>query len=454
MATMKPVVILGAGPAGLTAAWELVNAGREVIVWEADASYVGGIARTVPAEGFRFDPAGQLFFSKAPEVNEFWSLHLPKDLRPCPTSARVVLPDASLELPLTSRQAVLNLGLLDASKVFLNRMLGGGKAAGAEENFAQWLINRHGPRLYELIFKDYYHKVAGLPCEEISPEMSDYHLKTFVSTISGGLYPRLGPGQMWEAVGNHVLEKGGGVFLDRHVQTIHWDETGATHVTGTNSAGEFFQQEASHILSTIPLRKLMLMLDPPAPKEVANAARALKYRELLTVCLIVGRATVFPETMLHIVDPGLRVANIQNFKNWSPDLVRDPKVTALGFQYFCNEDENFWLASDHDLAQIAIREASELGLAREAEIKDAFVVRTSKALPVYDLAYQTNLYAIKQWVGLFANLQPIGRNGLHAANQQDYAMMTAMLAVKNIQGGGFDCWRVDADARYPVKKKA
>jgi protoporphyrinogen oxidase len=315
------------------------------------------------------------------------------------------------------------------------------------------LTNRYGRRLYEILFKAYYEKIIGLPCDQISASLAERHFKPVAEGKPHFHYPRLGPGQMWESVANRVLERNNGIFLDRKVQTVHWDETGVTHITGTNGAGEFFQLEGSHFLSSLPLRELLLSLDPPPPKEVAEAARSLRYRDLITVCLIVNRETIFPERTLAINDPVVKVANIQNYKNWSADMVADATTTSLGMEYFCFEGDNTWNATDYDLAQLAIREAAQLGLIKESEIKDAFVVRMPKAYPIYNQSYQHHLEVIKQWVGLFANLQPLGRNGLHFYNNQDHSMMTAMLAVRNIQGGSFDCWKVDADAQYPSGSK-
>jgi protoporphyrinogen oxidase len=262
-------------------------------------------------------------------------------------------------------------------------------------------------------------------------------------------YPKLGPGQMWEAAANKVLEKLAPIFLDRKVQTIHWDETGVTHVTGTNRAGEFFQQEGTNFLSSLPLKDLMLSLDPPPPKEVAEAARSLTHRAIVTVCLIINREKVFPDTWIYVPDPAVKVARVQNYKNWSAAMVPDPKLTSLGCEYYCNEGDITWNGTDYDLAQLAIREVVQIGLVKEAEIKDAFVVRMPRALPVHTEATKQNLKTIRDWVSLFANLQPLGRNGLHCEANQDHAMMTAMLAVKNIQGGDFDCWKVTPDAQYP-----
>jgi protoporphyrinogen oxidase len=453
MPTVKPVVIMGAGPAGLTAAWELVRSGREVVVWEADPSYVGGLSRTVQAEGYRFDIGGHLFYSASPEVNEFWRKVLPDDFVQMSVVQRMIFQGKSFDLPFNARKDGFKLGFLEGFKGRLGFSGARGKAGAPEENLEQWLINRHGKKRYELLFKSYYEKILGLPAAEISASLAERLFKPPPDGKKTFPYPRHGPGQLWESTANRVLERANGIFLDRKVQTVHWDETGVTHITGTNRAGEFYQQEGSNFLSSLPLAELLLALDPPPPKEVAAAARALRHRELVTVCVIVNRELVFPETTIEIHDATVKVANIHNYKNWSAEMVSDADTTSLGMDYYCFQGDNTWNATDYDLAQLAIREVTQLGLVREAEVKDAFVVRTLKALPLYDLACQYHLEVIKQWISLFANLQPLGRNGLHVFNYQDHSMVTAMLAVRNIQGGEFDCWRVDADAKYPDSSK-
>ena len=467
MPTAKPIVIMGAGPAGLTAAWELVRAGRDVVVWEADSSYVGGLSRTVQAEDFRFDIGGHAFFSKSEEINEVWRQIMPENFVECPALSRVRFRGKFFNYPPEIMNVFLNLGLFETIAVlgsYFNARL---KPIKPELSFAQWATNRFGKRFFEAFFKSYIEKIWGIPCDELSAGWGEQRLqglslreviKTALKGRKGAaskkanrnfLYPRLGAGQMWETAANKILEKGGGVFLDRRVQTIHWDETGVTHVTGINRAGEFFQQEGSHFLSSIPLRELLLSLDPPPPKAVADAARALRYRDFITVCLIVNREKVFPDTWIYVQDPGVKVGRVQNYKNWSAAMVPDAKVTSLGMEYFCFEGDNLWNATDYDVAHLAIREAAQVGLIRTAEVKDAFVVRMPKAYPIYDLHYQDHLKVIKEWVGQFANLQPVGRNGMHYDNGQDHSMMTAMLAARNIQGGAYDCWKVTNDAEYP-----
>jgi protoporphyrinogen oxidase len=464
MPSAKPIVIMGAGPAGLTAAWELVRAGRlDLVIWEADSSYVGGISRTVQAEGYRIDVGGHLFSSKAQEVNEIWRQIMPDDFAECPNLSRIIYNGKFFNNPLEAANVFRNLGPMETMKILWSYFQSSRKPIQPEVSYTEWVTNRFGRRLFEAFFQSYTEKVWGVSCDQISADWAAHFFKglslreVYAAAFNGGkastppgqfFYPRFGPGQMWETAANKILEKGAAIFLDRKVQTIHWDETGVTHITGTNRAGEFFQQEGSHFLSSIPLRELMLAFDPPPPKEVTAAARALRYRDFITVCLIVGREHVFPDSWLYIHDPALKVGRVQNFKNWSAGMVPDPKFTSLGMEYFCFENDNLWTATDYDLAQLAIREAEQLGLIKASEIKDAFVVRMPKAFPIYDLPYLEHLKTIKAWVGLFYNLQPLGRNGLHNDNHQDHSMMTALLAVRNIQGASYDCWKVNADAEY------
>ena len=463
----KPIVIMGAGPAGLTAAWELIRSGQEVVVWEADPSYVGGISRTVQAEGFRFDIGGHRFFSKSQEVNEVWRQIMPDDFIDCPRLSRIFYKGKFFNYPLEAMESFIKLGPVTSFLCLLSYFQARLKPIKPEVTFAQWVTNRFGKRLFNMFFKTYTEKVWGLSCDEISADWAAQRIKglnlweAVVSAFKGKkasptaktlirtfFYPRLGPGQMWETATEKICAAGGKVLLDRKVQTIHWDETGVTHVTGTNQQGEFFQQEGSHFLSSIPLQELMLSLDPPPPKNVIAAAKALRYRDFVTVCLVVDRADVFPDTWIYIHDPSVKVGRVQNYKNWSMAMVPDPALTSLGMEYFCFEGDGTWASTDHDLAQLAIREAEQIGLIKRAEVKDAFVVRMPKAYPIYDQDYHKHVNTIREWVSLFANLQPVGRNGMHHYNNQDHSMMTAILAARNIQGGHYDCWAVNTDAEY------
>jgi len=463
----KPIVIMGAGPAGLTAAWELVKARREVVVWEADPNYVGGISRTVQANGFRFDIGGHRFFSKSEEVNEVWREIMPDDFVDCPRLSRIYYRKKFFSYPLEAVDSFLKLGPFQTLWIILSYIHARAHPIRPETTFAQWVTNRFGKRLFDMFFKSYTEKVWGISCDEISADWAAQRIKglslreavlsafqgkkaapTAKTLIRNFFYPRLGPGQMWETAANKIFQHGGWIFLDRKVKTIHWNETGVTHITGTDRNGKFYQQEGSSFISSIPLQELMLALDPPPPKEVVAAAKALRYRDFITVCLVVNRADVFPDTWIYIHDPTVKVGRVQNYKNWSAAMVPDPKLTSLGMEYFCFEGDGLWTSTEHDLAQLAIREAVQIGLIRESEVKDAFVVRMPKAYPIYDQDYQKHVQTIREWVSMFGNLQPVGRNGMHHYNNQDHSMMTAMLAAKNIQGGDYDCWQVNTEAEY------
>lgn len=463
----KPIVIMGAGPAGLTAAWELNRAGQEVVVWEADPSYVGGISRTVQANGFRFDIGGHRFFSKSEEVNEVWRQIMPDDFIDCPRLSRIYYRGKFFNYPLEAMDSFFKLGAMETFGILLSYAKARLKPILPEVTFAQWVTNRFGEKLFNMFFKSYTEKVWGISCDEISADWAAQRIKglslreavisafkgkkaapTAKTLIRNFFYPRLGPGQMWETAAEKIMAAGGKVLLDRKVKTIHWDETGVTHVTGTDSSGEFYQQEGSHFLSSIPLQELMLVLDPPPPKDVVKAAKSLRYRDFVTVCLVVNRADVFADTWIYIHDPSVKVGRVQNYKNWSIAMVPDPALTSLGMEYFCFEGDGIWASTDYDLAQLAIKEAVQIGLIQASEVQDAFVVRMPKAYPIYDQEYHEHVKVIREWVCQFANLQPMGRNGMHHYNNQDHSMMTAMLAARNVLGGHYDCWQVNTEAEY------
>jgi protoporphyrinogen oxidase len=400
-------------------------------------------------------------------VNEVWRQIMPDDFIDCPRLSRIYYKGKFFNYPLEAMDAFFKLGPAETMRVVLSYIQARFHPIKPEVNFTQWVTNRFGKRLFEMFFKSYTEKVWGISCDEISADWAAQRIKglslreaifsafkgkkakpTAKTLIRNFFYPRLGPGQMWETAANKIMAQGAQVLLDRKVKTIHWDETGVTHITGINQQGEFFQQEGSSFISSIPLQELMLSLDPPPPPDVMAAARALRYRDFLTVCLVVDRADVFPDTWIYIHDPSVKVGRVQNYKNWSAAMVPDPKLTSLGMEYFCFEGDNLWNDTDYNLARLAIREAAEIGLVTEAEVKDAFVVRMPKAYPIYDQEYHKHVETIRKWVCQFCNLQPVGRNGMHHYNNQDHSMMTAMLAARNIQGGHFDCWKVNTEAEY------
>jgi protoporphyrinogen oxidase len=462
---------MGAGPAGLTAAWELTHHGVEVEVLEADPEKVGGIARTASYKEFRFDIGGHRFFTKASEVTELWHRILPpSDWRTVPRLSRIYYRGKFFAYPLKPFDALSKLGLFKTAACILSYFKAKVRPIKEEKSFEDWVINRFGVRLYRIFFKTYTEKVWGIPCNEISADWAAQRIKglsltkairaSFARTggRSGGEviktlieqfeYPRLGPGMMWEAATRQITELGATIRMGSPVTALHHSDGALTEVE-YRSGGLTHRTTGSHFISTLPIRDLVGMLEPPAPPEVHTAARNLRYRDFLTVVLVVNRAELFPDNWIYIHEPSVRLGRIQNFKNWSPEMVPDISKSSLGLEYFCTESDVLWSMTDEELIALGIEEVSKLGLAEASEVEDGTVVRMKKAYPVYDEHYEANVRTVRDYLSrAMPNLQLVGRNGMHKYNNQDHSMMTALLAARNILGGNWDPWKVNTDAEY------
>jgi protoporphyrinogen oxidase len=464
-------VIAGGGPAGLTAAYELTKHGHSCVVLESDAKMVGGISRTDQYKGYRFDIGGHRFFSKSSEVNKIWQEILGDQFITRSRLSRIYYNRKFFHYPLKPADALLKLGIFKAVDIVLSY----GKARlfpiKPEKSFEDWVVNRFGRRLFDIFFKTYTEKVWGMPTNAISADWAAQRIKglslvkavlnaffgqkkkgkgeVIKTLIDSFQYPRLGPGQMWEAARDLVRKQGGAVHLDRRVFRIEHDGSQVTSFVTKDSQGRLTQYHGDHFISTLPIRELIRSMSPQPPREVVEAAESLKYRDFLTVVLIIDRAETFPDTWIYIHEPDVRLGRIQNFKNWSPELVPDQTKSSLGLEYFCFEGDDLWTMSDHDLVALGRREIETIGLAKATEVIDGCVVRMPKAYPVYDDVYQNHLATIRGWLKNLANLELAGRNGMHKYNNQDHSMMTAVLAARNILGlGKFDTWKVNTDAEY------
>ncbi len=464
---------MGGGPAGLTAAWELAQQNHPVVVWESDPVYVGGIARTVECDGYRFDIGGHRFFSKSLEVNEVWRKILPDDFIDCPRLSRIYYNNKFFNYPLEPIDAFLKLGPFETAHVLLSYGYAKLHPINPEISFQDWVINRFGSRLFQIFFKSYTEKVWGILCSEISADWAAQRIKglsmreTVLNAFKGKkapataktlirqfFYPRLGPGQMWEAATAQIRAMGSKVEMDHRVTEVHWRMDSATstatvtHLVGENEAKERFEQSGDSFISSIPLQELILSMVPAAPAEMLKAAKSLRYRDFVTVCLVVDQADIFPDTWIYIHDPSVKVGRVQNYKNWSRAMVPDQNKTSLGLEYFCFEGDGLWNMSEPELQKLATKEAAAIGLIKPEQVERAFVVKMPKAYPIYDREYQLHVDVIRNWLNRFINLQPVGRNGMHRYNNQDHSMMTALLAARNIDGGHYDCWQVNTDAEY------
>jgi len=465
----KKVVVIGAGPAGLTAAYDLCKIGIPSVVLEKD-NVVGGLARTGRFKGCHYDIGGHRFFTKVKLVEDMWREVLPDGqlLRRARLS-RIYYNKRFFYYPLRPANALFGLGIWNSLLVLLSYVKAQFAPALPEDTFDRWVANRFGRRLFDIFFRTYTEKVWGIPCSEIMAEWAAQRIRglSLLSAVRNALlpradgsstgalrtlvdefdYPERGPGMLWERVAEIVQSKGGTIRLTAAAERIAWSN-GKVQCVEARIDGRSERVEGSDFISSMPIRELIRALDPPAPPSVVAAADNLHYRDFLTVVLIVDRPNLFPDNWIYVHDPDVKVGRIQNFGNWSPHMVSDPRKTCLGLEYFCFEGDELWTSSDSDLIALGRRELAALGLARADDVEDGTVARMPKAYPVYDAGYREAIRDIREFLGGLDNLQLVGRNGLHKYNNQDHSMLTAMLAVRNLTGASFDIWAVNEEQEY------
>jgi protoporphyrinogen oxidase len=462
-------VIVGAGPAGLTAAYELSRAGRRATVLEQDPEHVGGIARTINYKGYRFDIGGHRFFSKNEEIEKLWTEILGDRMLTRKRLSRIYYRGRFFKYPLETRDVLLKLGVVESTACVASYLAARLKPRHEIKNLEDWVTNAFGRRLYETFFRSYTEKVWGIPCNEISADFAAQRIKDLsmrelilraiglgsrkggpvIKTLIGQFrYPVHGPGEMWQTLTAKLERDGVAVQMGERVTSIR-REGGRVASVSTSSAGGSRTYAGAHFISTMSIRDLIDVLEPAAPAEVIAAARSLRYRDFITVALIVDKADLFPDNWIYVHAPGVNVGRIQNFKNWSPAMVPDPRYTVLGLEYFCFDTDSWWSAPDATLIAMGTRELAALGLAGEAKVVDGAVVRQRAAYPVYDGDYVGAVSVVRDFITReMPNLQLAGRNGMHKYNNQDHAMMTGLMAARNIMGESYDLWQVNADALY------
>ena len=475
MSDTVDVAIIGAGPAGLTAAYLLTKAGLSVTVIERDPVYVGGISRTVEHNGFRFDIGGHRFFSRSKEVVDLWNELLPDDFIQRPRMSRIYYEGKFYSYPLRAFEALWNLGVWRSTlcmasfakaKVFPNKHI---------RSFQDWTVDAFGHKLFSIFFKTYTEKVWGMPCDEMSADWAAQRIKglSLWGAVTDGLkrslglnkrpndgmetktlletfrYPRLGPGMMWDAARDRVVEGGNTVLMGHSLGQLRHDAAvGMWRMQATSEAGTR-TITARHVISSAPMRELAARIFP-LPATLPSAAK-LNYRDFLTVALYIRSDDLFPDNWIYIHDSSVKVGRIQNYRSWSPEMVPDPALACVGLEYFCFEGDGLWSLSDDDLIALATSEIAKLGLVSAEQVEGGAVVRQEKAYPVYDEHYAANVEAMRaELEDTYDTLHMVGRNGMHRYNNQDHAMMTAMLTVRNILAGrrAYDVWNVNEDAEY------
>jgi len=468
-------VIVGAGPAGLTAAYELSKHKQSVVVLEADPEYVGGISRTVNYHGFHFDIGGHRFFSKSREVENLWTEIAGDLMLERPRSSRIFYRGQFYSYPLKAFEALSRLGLLESILCMASFAKAKLRPTQNPKTFEDWVVNQFGRRLFNIFFKTYTEKVWGMSCREISadwaaqrikglslwsaaknallpqrkPKDRSQVIKTLIDTFR---YPRQGPGMMWERCASRVREMGGEVLLGRRVVSCRFDQqTQHWIVTARNTAGKTEQYVGEHVISSMPIRELVTQIQPQLPCDAIESAKGLRYRDFLTVGLILRDKDRFSDNWIYIHDASVQVGRVQNYKSWSPYMVPDPNFCCYGLEYFCFDGDELWNSSDADLISMAKREITHIGLGSIEDVVDGCVIRQRKAYPVYDDNYQKHVTVVREALGRHCpNLHLVGRNGMHKYNNQDHAMMTALLAARNILAGRaeYDVWAVNQDAEY------
>lgn len=466
--TAARTVVIGAGPAGLTAAYQLGKAGRTATVLEAEG-VVGGISQTAERNGWRFDIGGHRFFTKVKPVQELWHEILPdEDFLLRPRMSRIFYQGKFYDYPLKAFNALGNLGIIEAIRCVLSYVWVRLRPPEDQSTFEGYVAARFGWRLYRTFFKTYTEKVWGVPADELEADWAAQRIKNLslfgaiwnaitpsrnqkdiTSLIEEFEYPRHGPGMMWERCHQLVVEQGSDVHFHQPVVRIRHADGRATHVV-TESPDGPVDHACTEVISSMPIPRLVQAMDPPAPEDVQLAAKSLAFRDFLTVALVVPEEDGFPDNWIYIHAPEVEVGRIQNFGSWSPEMIPEAGKTCLGLEYFVNEGDELWVADDAALIAQGTEEMIRLGLLAEGRVEQGFVVRMPKAYPMYDATYKDNVDTLRRWLAdNTANVHPVGRNGMHRYNNQDHSMYTAMLTVDNIVNGtDHDVWEVNVEAEY------
>jgi protoporphyrinogen oxidase len=461
-------VIAGAGPAGLTAALELGRLGRNAVVYEAD-TLVGGISRSVVFRGCRMDIGGHRFFTKVPEIEALWHEILGDDLLVRPRLSRIFYRGRFFDYPLRPMNALGGLGVVESVRVLASYARAQVFPAPDERTFDHWVSNRFGRRLFEIFFKTYTEKVWGMPCSQISAAWAAQRIKNLdlatalrnaflgnagngggvTSLIERFLYPRLGPGMMWERCRDLAAAHGVQTHMASRVERIVHDGRRVSAVD-VRTCGEVHRDACGALISSMPLGELLRAMDPAPPPDVLEAVSRLRYRDFLIVGLLVNRDQLFPDNWIYVHSPEVKVGRVQNFKNWSPEMVSDPAISFIGLEYFANRGDDLWSLADDELIAQGSSEAEAIGLFDASDVQAGIVVRMPKAYPVYDGEYTGHLQTVRSWLDRFDNLYTVGRNGQHRYNNQDHSMLTGLLAARRAAGviGEVDVWGVNVEDSF------
>jgi len=469
----KSALIIGAGPAGLTAGLELIRAGYQVTILEQDQEYVGGISRTVRYKDYRFDIGGHRFFSKNDDIVRWWYDIMGEDFLKRPRVSRWLYQKKFFNYPIELVEIVKKFGLGFALKIGTSLLYRKLFPIKPVENLEDWFINSFGDALAHPFFIEYNKKLWGIPCKDLSLDFASQRIKgvsvwntiidsfkkTFgiktnvKSFIDEFNYPKHGPGELWEKVAGLIVDQGGSILMGRNVSKLFVEDNRITKIEAEHQE-QTETYQADLILSTMPYNELAQKIFPALPDDALYATQQLKYRDFVTVALVIDKPFISKDTWVYTHDEGLKPIRFQNFRNWSPYMVPNDEQTVIGLEYTCDYQDEFWSMSDDDLLEQGIQDFLHLGFAQRNEISDGCVVKLRNVYPVYQTGYQDHVNCLRQYLDPITNLHPFGRGGIHRYNNTDHSMMTAILTVKNILANNkqFDVFMVNQDAAYHEEK--
>jgi protoporphyrinogen oxidase len=457
-------LIIGGGPAGLAVAHTLCEHGIPNLILEKDTQ-LGGLSKTVAYRGFLFDIGGHRFFTKNQEVKALWEQTLGSDFLVRTRLSRIFYRDKFFHYPLRIGNALAGLGPYYSLRVALSYFKARVSPIAPEISFADWVSNRFGQVLFSIFFKTYTEKVWGIPCTQLSADWAAQRIRNLslteallsalgvgknrkvASLIEEFHYPRLGPGQMYDAMACQVKQQGGEVIMGQNALEIHHSRDKITSVT-SRGFGESLTLPASHFFSSMPITELVQRMKPLAPDAVITAARALRYRSILTVNLILEKPVGLPDNWIYLHEPEIRAGRLQIFQNWSPFMVPEDGLSTITFEYFCFEGDELWNMNDGSLITLAKEDLARLGQLKNRAVLDGCVIRYAKAYPVYEDGHHRHLSVIKGWLAQFSNLDCIGRYGQFRYNNMDHSIMTGILAARRMLGEDVNPWLVNAEAEY------
>lgn len=464
----KKIAIIGTGPSGLSAAWELMEKGNEALILEQE-EFIGGLCRTFDYRGYKFDLGGHRFFTKQPEVEKFWQDLMGDDFMTRNRLSRIYYHKKFFAYPIKLGDAFAKLGIWESFLIGLSLMGSRLRRIGKHDKeitFEDWVVNRFGRRLFNHFFKSYTEKLWGISVKELGADwaaqrMKDLSLltilKTFIikpkhgqvkSLIEKFQYPKYGPGMFYERLAEKLQERGAEIKLQHKVIKISHEGESVKSITVKNNLGQEEEIISDFYLSSMPLTAMLKAMSPAPPAEIMALAEKMRFRSFFDVCLIINKPEMFPDNWIYVHEPEVSLIRVQNFKNWSPFMVPDASKTNIGAEYVCWDTDELWLKSDEELIKLAVKELELVGLVDSGLVEDGAVIRDRFAYPVYHLDYQKDLAAIFAYLAQFKNFQTIGRSGLYRYNNMDHSILTGFYAARNIMGGNYDLLKVNADEEY------